>query len=64
MGRILAVANLTLDGVMQAPGRPPDDRRGSFELGGCAATCATVQHAGNNPAFGGGLLLGRQATSS
>jgi dihydrofolate reductase len=34
MGRILVMENLSLDGVMQAPGRPDEDTRGGFERGG------------------------------
>src|SRR4030065_706117 len=34
MGKITIFESLTLDGVMQAPGRPDEDRRGGFEHGG------------------------------
>jgi dihydrofolate reductase len=34
MSRIIVNENVTLDGVMQAPGRPDEDRRGGFEHGG------------------------------
>jgi dihydrofolate reductase len=34
MGRIIVVENVSLDGVMQAPGRPDEDRRGGFDRGG------------------------------
>ena len=36
MARVVAVEHLTLDGVMQAPGHPDEDRRDGFELGGWA----------------------------
>jgi hypothetical protein len=36
MGRLIANVNLTLDGVMQALGRPDEDARGGFEHGGWA----------------------------
>jgi dihydrofolate reductase len=36
MGRIVVINNVTLDGVMQAPGRPDEDLRGGFEHGGWA----------------------------
>lgn len=34
MGKILVANNVTLDGVMQGPGRPDEDTRDGFELGG------------------------------
>ena len=34
MSRIIVNENVTLDGVMQAPGRPDEDRRDGFEHGG------------------------------
>src|SRR5215218_7981012 len=37
MSRVVVVNNVTLDGVMQAPGRPDEDTRGGFEHGGWAA---------------------------
>jgi dihydrofolate reductase len=36
MSRVVVFEHLTLDGVMQAPGRPDEDRRGGFEHGGWA----------------------------
>jgi dihydrofolate reductase len=36
MSKIVVVENLSLDGVMQAPGRADEDRRGGFEHGGWA----------------------------
>jgi dihydrofolate reductase len=36
MRKIVVVENLTLDGVMQAPGAPDEDPRGGFEHGGWA----------------------------
>jgi dihydrofolate reductase len=36
MRKIVVVENLSLDGVMQAPGRADEDRRGGFEHGGWA----------------------------
>ena len=36
MGKLVVMENLSLDGVMQAPGRADEDRRGRFEHGGWA----------------------------
>src|ERR1700755_2723533 len=36
MSKIVVNINLTLDGVMQAPGRPDEDTRGGFAHGGWA----------------------------
>ncbi len=62
MGKVVVVNNVTLDGVMQAPGRPDEDRRGGFQHGGWAlpyndAVMARVM--GEGMAKGGALLFGR-----
>jgi len=63
MSQVIAFIHLTLDGVMQAPGRPDEDTRGGFEHGGWAAPYsdpdlgkAVSQSMGNT----GALLLGRR----
>ena len=63
MSRIVVVNNVTLDGVMQAPGRPDEDRRGGFEHGGWALPYGDEVMAramGERMAAGGVLLLGRR----
>jgi dihydrofolate reductase len=63
MSRVVVTNNLTLDGVMQAPGRPDEDLRGGFEHGGWAlpyndAVMGRVM--GEGMAQGGALLFGRR----
>jgi dihydrofolate reductase len=62
--RLVVINHISLDGVMQAPGRPDEDTRGGFSHGGWA-------NRGNDEVMGqalaermgkpeGGLLLGRR----
>src|SRR6478735_6294869 len=63
MGRIVVINHLTLDGVMQAPGRPDEDTRDGFDRGGWAtsyADPAMVEVSSREGATAGGLLLGRR----
>ena len=63
MPKVVVTSSLTLDGVMQAPGRPDEDVRGGFDRGGWALPY-------NDPVMGrvmgegmaqtGALLLGRR----
>ena len=63
MSRVVVTNHVTLDGVMQAPGRPDEDVRGGFDRGGWALP-------NNDPVMGrvmgegmaqpGALLLGRR----
>jgi len=63
MSTIEVVNHVTLDGVMQAPAHPDEDRRGGFEHGGWAPPYADEvqgQYMGARMSSGGGrLLLGR-----
>jgi len=63
MSTIEVVNHLTLDGVMQAPADPDEDRRGGFEHGGWAPPYSDEvqgQYMGARMSSGGGrLLLGR-----
>ncbi len=62
MSNVVVFTNLTLDGVMQAPGRRDEDLRGGFEHGGWAAPYAamTSSEAGESIPNFGALLLGRR----
>jgi dihydrofolate reductase len=63
MSRVVVVNNVTLDGVMQAPARPDEDRRDGFTRGGWALPYndeVMAQRMGRNMSQGGSLLLGRR----
>jgi dihydrofolate reductase len=60
VSKVVAFTNVTLDGVMQAPGRPDEDTRGGFAHGGWATPYAAMAQAGGSMGMSGGLLLGRR----
>src|SRR5207248_5999211 len=60
MSKVVVFTNLSLDGVMQAPARPDEDRRGGFEHGGWAAPYAAMAQARESMPTIGALLLGRR----
>jgi dihydrofolate reductase len=63
MRRVIINEQLTLDGVMQGPGAPDEDRSGGFEHGGWAMTYfdeVMGEAAGEGMGSAGGLLLGRR----
>jgi dihydrofolate reductase len=62
MSKIVAFENVTLDGVMQAPGRPDEDNRGGFPHGGWSTEYADetmLQAAQEGMANTDALLFGR-----
>jgi len=63
LGKVVVIEHVTLDGVMQAPGRADEDQRDGFEHGGWAH--ARVDEVmgrvmGEGMARGGALLFGRR----
>jgi dihydrofolate reductase len=61
--RLIVNNSVTLDGVMQAPGRPDEDRRGGFRYGGWATPYADevmAQAAAEGMSGGGAMLFGRR----
>jgi dihydrofolate reductase len=63
MRRIVAFESVTLDGVMQAPGRPDEDTRGGFVHGGWAMPYADeviIGLAGEDASTTDAILFGRR----
>jgi dihydrofolate reductase len=63
MSNVVVINHVTLDGVMQAPGRHDEDRRGGFGHGGWALPdndAVMDRLMGEGMAQGGPLLLGRR----
>jgi dihydrofolate reductase len=63
MSKIVAIESLTLDGVMQAPGRADEDPRGGFDQGGWAGAyrdAVMMEAMGKGMAEAGPLLFGRR----
>jgi dihydrofolate reductase len=59
MRNIIVFTNLTLDGVMQGPAEPDEDRRGDFAYGGWGAPYNAMAQPESIPSIGA-LLLGRR----
>lgn len=62
MTKIIAIENVTLDGVMQAPASPDEDPRGGFGHGGWGQPYndeVSMRIAGEGMAAEGAMLLGR-----
>ena len=62
MRKIIVLSFITLDGVMQAPGGPDEDKSGGFEYGGWAAPYGdkVLEKAMENQMKPADLLLGRK----
>jgi dihydrofolate reductase len=62
MRNVIVFTNLTLDGVIQSPGRPDEDPRGGFQHGGWGVPFNAMQssEAGESISSFGALLLGRR----
>jgi dihydrofolate reductase len=64
MSKIVVINHMTLDGVIQAPGRPEEDTRGGFSHGGWSAANVDdvmMQAVGGRMGEGNRLLLGRRS---
>ena len=63
MANLTVINHVTLDGVMQAPGRYDEDRRDGFEHGGWAVPygdAVMAEFMGKGMTGGGALLFGRR----
>jgi dihydrofolate reductase len=64
MSKVVVINHVTLDGVMQAPGRPDEDTRDGFGDGGWAAgnvDAVVMEAMGARMGEGNRLLLGRRS---
>lgn len=59
MHTVVAVENVSLDGVAQSPGRPDEDTRGGFALGGWAARMLAA-----DPEAAQAAMAGREQTAA
>src|SRR5258708_38798324 len=62
MSKVIVFTNLTLDGVMQAPARPDEDRRRGFEHGAWGAPYNAMALAGGSQRPIPALLLGARTS--
>lgn len=63
MSKLVVTMSVTLDGVMQAPGRPDEDVRGGFDRGGWAVRyndATMAQKMGQGMAKTGAMMFGRR----
>lgn len=62
MGNLVVFMNMTMDGVIQGPGRADEDTRGGFEYGGWGAPYGAMQTPEAFEGLGGfgSLLVGRR----
>jgi dihydrofolate reductase len=63
MADLVVVEHVTLDGIMQGPGRPDEDTRDGFTEGGWAAQymdAVAMEQSGRGMASASALLLGRR----
>lgn len=60
MGKLIVFMNLTLDGVMQAPGRPDEDTGGGFQYGGWGRSYDAMPSSAEVMSNCGAMLFGRK----
>ena len=65
MSKLIVVENISLDGVMQSPGRPDEDTRGGFDRGGWATEYLSRDPEAAQASMGGmggtrGLVFGHR----
>ena len=63
MRKITTILSISMDGVIQAPGRPDEDTRGGFDRGGWAVPYndeIMAQRMGEGMSSSGAMLFGRR----